>query len=182
MYIISTPPASEPLTLTECKLHLRVDGTDEDTLITTYLQSAREQVELMTNRAMMPQTVKQYLDTFPTCTIDLRFAPIASVTSVKYYDSDNVEQTLVLDTDYQVDTVTEPARIVPLLSWPVTKAKANAVTIEYVAGYADADTVPANIKAAILLLVGEMYEIRENYVKRLPTAVDYLLSPMKVFI
>lgn len=182
MYEITAQPTAEPLTLTEVKNHLRVEGTAEDDLITQYMKSARETIEKHTNRALMTQTIKQYFDCFNGTTLETRFAPIQSLTHVKYYNSDNDLITLTKDTDYYEDLKSEPARIVAINSWPTTKDRPNTVEIQYVAGYADAASVPANIKQAILLLVGEMYEQRENSVKRLPDTVSHLLSPCKVIV
>jgi len=43
---VSTAPASEPITLAEAKLYLRVDTTADDALITALITAARETVEL----------------------------------------------------------------------------------------------------------------------------------------
>ena len=61
-YQITTEPATEPLTLTEAKEHLRVDGTDEDTLITSIITVARKLCENYTNRAFITQTWTQTED------------------------------------------------------------------------------------------------------------------------
>ena len=37
-----TPPAVEPVTLSEAKAHLRVDSTDDDAYIATLITAARE--------------------------------------------------------------------------------------------------------------------------------------------
>ncbi len=180
-YTVSTAPASEPVTTAEAKLSLRVDHSEEDDLIDEYIQAAREYVEGFTNRGLMTQTIKQYYAAFP-CALDLRFAPIQSVTSVKYYDGANVQQTLVLNTDYYQDIITEPGQITPVDSWPTTYTRPDAVEVEFIAGYANAASVPAKIKQVMYLLIGEMYEVRENSVKRLPTAAEYLLNTVKVFL
>ena len=39
------PPSAEPIDLAYAKTFLRVDGTDEDLLITTLIKTARHQVE-----------------------------------------------------------------------------------------------------------------------------------------
>jgi hypothetical protein len=40
--------------------------------------------------------------------------------------------------------------------------------------------VPDAIKQAILLIVGRMYELREDSVSRLPKASEYILDPYRV--
>ena len=40
-----TEPVNEPVTLVEAKAYLRVDTTDEDTLIATLITAARQWVE-----------------------------------------------------------------------------------------------------------------------------------------
>ena len=52
-----TPPAAEPLTLAEAKLHLRVDAdiTDDDSLITALIVTARQQAEHRTGRSLVSQ-------------------------------------------------------------------------------------------------------------------------------
>jgi len=47
-----TNPAEEPVTATECKLDARVSGTAEDSLFTSWIAAARQQVEAAARRAL----------------------------------------------------------------------------------------------------------------------------------
>lgn len=179
-----TAPASEPLTLAEAKLHLRVDVADDDTLITALIVAARQYCESVLWRALMPQTWEFYLDEWPCDDeIELPKPPLQSVTSVKYTNSVGATTTMSAG-DYTVDTASEPGRVVLNYGtwWPtVTLATANPIAIRYVCGYADAVHVPETIKAAMKLLIGHLYENREAVVAGLivtsvPLAVESLLS------
>jgi uncharacterized phiE125 gp8 family phage protein len=46
--------------------------------------------------------------------------------------------------------------------WPSTRGHVNDVWVDFVAGYGSAADVPAKIRAAILLKVGDMYAHREE--------------------
>lgn len=163
---IITVPAAEPVTLTEARAHLRIDDTTEDTLITTLITLAREYVEARSGRAIITQTWEQYLDEFPAVDyVELKYPKLQSITSVKYYDVDNVEQTWT-STNYDVDIISEPGyfKIVSTgtSGWPTTYDRPNAVTIRYVCGYGAASTnVPEIVRAAIKLLISHFFENRE---------------------
>ena len=43
-----------------------------------------------------------------------------------------------------------------------------------------AASVPEAIKQAVLLIIGKMYELREDSVSRLPKASEYILEPYRV--
>ena len=61
-------------------------------------------------------------------------------------------------------TVGSPGRISVAQGkvWPVTLPQIGATTMRIVAGYGpDASTVPENVKEAVLLVVGHLYENRE---------------------
>jgi hypothetical protein len=62
---LNTAPAVEPVTLAEAKLHLRVDFTDDDTLITMLIGAARVAAENICRRAFVTQKWDLYLDAFP---------------------------------------------------------------------------------------------------------------------
>lgn len=171
---IVTPPASEPLTTAEAKAHLRVTTTDDDTYIAALITAAREAVEHRLGRSLMQQTLGLTLDRFPACVtqwshpvnssaIVLLKSPVQSVTWIKYQSTDNVLTTLS-GAAYVVDTYSEPGRVLPAYgySWPDVYDTPNAVEIRYVAGYADADSVPTAIKQWMLLRIGAMYENREE--------------------
>lgn len=151
------------VSLADAKLHLRVDTTDEDTLITAYITAATEMAEQATGRALMPQTWELTLDAFPSA-FELTRVPAASITSLKYWDTAGVQQTLGTGL-YTLDNADDYANayVVPVYggAWPDTRDQINAVALRYVAGYAAAANVPDSIKAWIKLQVGAMYENRQ---------------------
>ncbi len=186
---LKTGPTSEPITLPQAKAHLRVLSPDEDTLIRDLLKAAREEVENRTGRAFMTQTWELFLDKFPESSgpILLFRAPVQSITTLAYIDTDGASQTLVVTTDFVLDAKNEPARIVPAVdkTWPATETIVNAVTVTFLAGYTSAALVPHGIKAAIKLMLNHRYENREAVVMGgapilLPDAFESLIAQNRV--
>lgn len=159
-----TPAAELAVTLEDTKLHLRVDMADDDTLITALITAAAELAEQATGRALMAQTWELTLDAF-TADMEITRVPAQSITSIKYTDAAGVLQTLDGSSSCALVNADDFgfAYIYPAygLSWPETRPQPNAVAVRYVAGYADAASVPQSIKAWIKLMVGAMYENRE---------------------
>jgi len=160
-----TPPVAEPVTLSEAKLHLRVDGSAEDALIALYVQAARQALEEALWRSLMTQTWQLALDEWPETDnwIELPRPPVQSVSGVTYRDNLAVTHTLP-SSNYHVDTYAEPGRIVLAYGrgWPTTALDTNRpIRITYVAGYASAANVPALVRAALLLQVADYYANRE---------------------
>lgn len=168
-----TPPAAEPVTLTEAKAHLRVDHSADDVLISSMIEASRVYCEQFTARAFVTQTWEMVIDQFPPNDLMIPLPPLQSVTSIKYDDGGGVEQTLGA-TEYEVDTVSQPGWIVPVTTgWPSSIWQGiNSVRIRFVAGYDPgtdspidlAANVPQSLKAAILLHVGQLYDQREDIV------------------
>lgn len=183
---IVTPPSSEPLTLAEVKEFLRVDHSDDDATLAIFITAARQLCESYTRMALLPTTFEEYFDDFPQYTgtfndeIRLSRSPVSAVTYVKYIDGN--ETTITANAaDYKIDTISRPARISPDNGWFGTYETINAVFVRYVAGFADAASVPAPLKHGMMLVIGDMYENRTDSVKRLPTASEYLWNPYRVF-
>lgn len=162
--IVITQPAVEPVSLAEAKLHCKVDGSDDDTLITGLITAARQQAEHRTGRALCTQTLEQVLDAFPDA-VKLPMPPAKTVVSVKYFDANGAEQTMP-DTDYSLDKDSTPGWLVPAfgLTWPSTYAIANAVRVRYTAGYGVAADVPQSIKVWMLMAISTMYNQREGII------------------
>lgn len=160
-----TAPALEPITLEQAKAHLRVEVNDDDLLIGSLITAAREAAEHETQRALMPQTWDLTLTAFPAGAIRLPKPPMASITSIQYIDADGALQTMA-EADYLLSQHSEAAEISPVYGadWPTAREQPGAVTVRYVAGYPDADSVPAQIKAWMLLRIGALYENRESVV------------------
>lgn len=194
-FVLSTAPTSEPVTVSAAKAHLRVDHSDEDTLIASYITQAREYVETVTGRPLMPQThlwKGDAFEAFPRDThqpeaIIVPKAPLASVTSIVYQDAAGASQTWSSSL-YVVSTPTEqPGRITPAFgeSYPSTRNEPDAVTMTLVTGYANAASVPQRAKQAILLLTANAFEIREPVVlgtisKEVELSVDALLWSLRL--
>lgn len=145
--LISAPDI-EPITLDEAKIFLRIDGTDQNDVIESLIIAARQEAEKITRRQFITATWELRLDYFPEI-IYLPMPSLQSVTSVKYLDYSGTEQTLVENTDYMVDSYSEPARITPCYGqvWPVTYPVINAVRIRFKSGFGDdATDIPDSIR------------------------------------
>lgn len=161
-----TPPAATPIALADAKAHLRVDFADDDASITAYLNAAVDYVDGpggFLGRALVKQTWQLTLDAFPCANnpIELPLPPLISVAEVK-------NGSAVLDpSQYRVDTASEPGRVFAASSWP-SLSEGDQVSITFTAGYVqgapEAEAVPFSIKAAILLLLGTLYENRASVV------------------
>lgn len=129
-------PASEPITLNEARLHVRVDDTAEDTLITRNIRAARAYAETFTGRQLVTATYQRTLSNFAG-TIKLRPSPLQSVSNITYVDSNGDTQT-VATSIYSVDTYGLIGSVYPAYgqSWPSSRGMPNDVTIIFKAGHA----------------------------------------------
>jgi len=180
--VLTAPPAIEPVTLDAAKAHLKVDTSDDDTLITDMIAAARARAELIISRAFITQHWTLSLDTWPDDgVIAIPFPPLQSVASVTAYAPDDTGAVLDAST-YQVDTASAPARLAlkPNASPPVNLRRINAIEIAYIAGYGDtADAVPELIREAILEIVADLYANRGDS-DETPLAAMALLAPYRV--
>ena len=173
--VLITPPAAVPVSLADARRHLRVDSTDEDTYIDGLINGAVAYLDGWNGilaKCLINQTWSQK---FTTLSDPLRLAlrPVSSITSVGY-GTDSPQEALDSLT-YRLSTDSISAKVVSVSgSWP----SLDEVTVTFVAGYgAAAADVPQNIRHAILLIVGAMYENRED--TKIPDAVYMLLRPYK---
>ena len=178
-------PSVEPISLSLAKQHLRLpDSEDEDELIQIYITAARTYAEQFMNRAIIKQTWKLYLDELAE-KIVLPMADLITVSSFKIIDEDGDEIT-VDSSDYLVNTASFKGCVVfkedKLSEYEVYELQeVNGVEIQFDAGYGEAaDDVPAHIRQGLLLLIGHLYENRENSttvnLTNIPFGVNALLG------
>lgn len=155
-----TPPTAWPVTLAEAKLAHRFDANDLDADITDMIKDATRLVEHETGISLMPQTWELSLDHWPHA-LWLTRTPVASVTSVKYTDLDGAVQTLA-QSAYTVSATDAygPARITPAYNtcWPLARCHPDAVAVRFVAGFADAASVPSHLKRQIKIFVAMLLD------------------------
>ena len=191
---VATAPATEPVTLDEVKRHLRIElaDSDHDLLLTDLMEAARSRCEAFLNRRLVTQTLDYFVDAFPAQDfIELPGGRLASVTSLKYTDSDDVETTWTA-TNYFASTTAEPGRLNLAfnISWPTATLKPrDAVVVRYVAGYGAASAVPLGIRAGIMLAIGHLFHNRSEVVVQqgvtaieLPQASEALWWPHRILI
>tara|TARA_R100000655_G_scaffold31221_1_gene62684 strand:- start:20753 stop:21409 length:657 start_codon:yes stop_codon:yes gene_type:complete len=207
----TSPTATDLLSLADVKTFLRVTNTSEDTLITSLIGAAIDVAQNYTNSRFLETEYTLYMETWTDIYVSnsyqqalnngvyitnggyvgkdglnqivLPYAPLASITHVKYYDNTGTQQTMTAATDYSVHNFINQKGFIEIMdgiSLPTLDDRADAVEIKFKAGYGtSADDVPDAIKSAIQLIIGFMYEKREDTVSRLPKASEYLLDPYR---
>jgi len=162
-----TAPIIEPILINELKLHIRAydDEYEEDSLLDDLIETARGYVEDITRRALLTQTYDYYLDTFPSCDyFKLPFGNLASVTHIKYTDSDGDETEMTVTTDYIVETNGEQCGQIVLpygKSWPsFTAYSSNPIVCRFVCGWTTAALIPTKIRTAVKMIAAKMWASR----------------------
>ena len=183
-----TAPAIEPVSLLEAKDHLRVEIDNDDAIITALITAARRYGEKIQARAYITQTWDWFVDEFPDLPFDVPLPPLQSITSIKFFDEDDVESTFSSG-KYHVDTKGFLGRITLNSgeSWPSTTLRPiNGVVIGLVAGYGAASTdVPEEILLALKILIAHYYENRQitDFTKQelIPFTAHHLLQVDRVW-
>lgn len=186
---IVTPPVIEPITTSEAKAHLRVEGSEENALIDLLIKTARRRAEGLTGRAFINQTWDYVLDAPTGSIIKIPLNPVSSVTSISFTDKSAVT-TVYSSANYVTDSISIPGRVILKSgqTWDVDLQEANGMAIRFVAGYGAARTdIPDDIRQAIFMLVGEWFENREaiatgTITAKIPPETNELLWPYRVFL
>lgn len=150
--------AAEIVTLDLAKLHCSVDGSEQDVLITGFVEAATEAVAQGVGMALGPETwLFKCGPAFGP--VALPVSPATALVSISYLDVDLVVQTADLaDFDLFVDEPISWVQPKPGKSWPRSAPRPDAIWISFSAG--PVAPLPA-LRVAVLLLVGHWFANRE---------------------
>lgn len=169
-------PTSLPVTVDDVKTHLAI-SSDNNAYLTSLIEAATAMIDGPNGIgiALLPQTYRYSLDgMWPSFTLPVY--PVRTVQSVEWLDNDNQPRSA---TNVRVDTDCNPARV---YATSTGSTMAGTVKITFTAGF---DTVPADLRHAILMLVGHLFENREATssvkVEKVPMAVETILNRYRVF-
>jgi len=182
--VLVSGPASEPITAVELRSHIRTDITElPDNEANEIIEEARQMIEDYSGLAFISQSWRLTLDHWPAASeawwdgvrqihrneiysgiasLELPRWPLASITSVTVYDEDSNATAVTVGTTFDVDIYSTPGRLTLKRgsTWPVALRANNAINIVYVAGYANALSVPATMKRAVKNLSAFLYTNR----------------------
>ena len=187
-YQQTAAPTEEPVTVQDLIAHSQLGELPSDQIITArfMLSAARQWVENRLSRQLVTATWQLHLDRWETEILIANRLPIASISSIQYYDTAGEQQTLAAD-QYATDTDSpnRPARIKAAygVSLPLLQlGRYSPITVTFTAGYGGREDVPLGIRHAILMLAGTWYEHRENEVvgtitATINTGVEMCLQP-----
>tara|TARA_R110000803_G_scaffold15712_1_gene43267 strand:+ start:1198 stop:1821 length:624 start_codon:yes stop_codon:yes gene_type:complete len=180
--ITGTADAAAIVSTANLKEFLRVDHTDEDTLIEALRLAAIDYVQNYCNLQFGDVTAIMYLDNFPGHW-EIPTGPVQSITSITYNPTASTTSTLSVD-NYFVDTKRKPARITMVNPPSVYPDISNGVQVNMSLGYLEAD-VPAGLVHGIRLLVAHYYENRNivavgSIATEVPNLIHSLLNPYRI--
>ncbi len=183
--LLLSPPAAEPISLAEAKQFLRVAHDDDDDVIGALIAGSRIHVEAQTRRALITQTWRIALDTWPASgAIPIVPSPLQQVSAARVYRADNTAETINL-ASFALDLAADPNVI--LFSpgvLPMPGRTQAGTELDVAVGYGDAgDDVPEPLRQAIRLLLAHWYENRSvvgTGATALPHNVTALIAPYRI--
>lgn len=158
-------PEVTPVTLAEARTNSRIDGDCYDTELTLQIEAATRWIQEQTEAALITSTWRWTFDQFPRNRrwLDLPMWPVQSIESIEYRDaSDAWVEVTAGDIVLRSNNGRARIALAGWDAWPSAKYTPDAVRIDFVAGFGDADTdVPAVWKQAVLLLSSHWFENRQ---------------------
>jgi len=178
-----TPPPIEPVSLVSAKEFLRVDGSDEDALITDLSIAARERIEFMAHTSLITRRRAFSSHRVQATNLFLNHSPVKHVHKVSVVDgADNA-------TEIPLERIFINKRATPVSICMAGRDKIfsdyaadpAAIVVEFDAGYGTSpEDVPMQLRQALLLLLAQSYECRDEAAQRpVPMMVDALLMPYR---
>ena len=144
MLRVTSTTGTEPIDLATARLHLRVEDTYEDALITQYISAARSHCERFTGLSFIAQTISYHTE-LPTATEHRVILPIGPAVSIQSVTDDTGETI----------TATWVTTACPTVA--TFSGATDGVTIAYTT---DAAMLTSDVKTAMLMLIHQMYESR----------------------
>lgn len=151
-------PATGVITLPDARAHLRLTESAEDSVIQGFIDAASAYLDArdgVLGEALVTQTWRLAMDTPEEVTLPL--GPVQSIAAVQYIDAAGVTQTYS-SSNYRL--VGSDLELATGAVWPVVADRKEAFWVDFVAGYGTATQVPATVKNAALMMIGEMYDAR----------------------
>ncbi|MFC3097373.1 head-tail connector protein [Alteraurantiacibacter palmitatis] len=193
MVLIQAPyrtiaPAHALLTLAEVKqfLRLELDETEEDELLTALIGTATEYLDGwrgVLGQALLVQEWAMKLADFPAERfIRLPLGPLIELVGVSCFDPAG-QQSVLSGLESWTDDLGPVIGLAEGQSWPATATRPDAVTVTWRCGFGEgADAVPAGIRTAAKLMIGQWFANREavnvgNIVTEMPLGAQVLLAP-----
>lgn len=191
-----TPPSVTPVSIATAETELKIPAGLETSSIDLAIKTATNKLQRYTGRAFVKQSWQARLTSFPNTSgyIVLPPAPLLSVESINYYDSDSIAQ--IMDAaDYEILGWHIPGRIrlTDNASWPTPRGKDGDIWINYTVGYDDDGgsppdytvNIPDDIKKAVLLMTGDLLNNREDStplnLRRVPQSSFRVLDDFRTF-
>lgn len=171
-YTVTGTPAT-PATGTITATYLGVDLEDA-TLVNSFILASMECFEKMTRRVLINTTFITYRNSW-SCFYELRKSPLVSITSVKYNDENDTEQTLA-DTNYYttIDSFYSKLIFIDDFDAPKISTRDQSIFVELIAGYGTSESdIPEDIQLAIKAHVAFLWENRGDC----PNASDKSCMP-----
>lgn len=191
---ISTPTGLV-ITIEEAFKHLVLDITadaDQVDFVTSLIKAATEYCEAYQRRCYLLTEWEAYLDKWPLFAILIEKTPVISISKIEYKDLNGVWQTLS-EANYSVNLIKQPARVIFKNTLPIIDPEEfNNIRITFKSGYVnslgaqDISLIPENVKSAIKLIIGHLYEHREQVTSgssltNMDFGVDTLLDINRIF-
>lgn len=181
--ILITGPAVEPVPLAEMKAWLRLDGTDEDSLVAALTTAARLLVEASAGRFLITQVWRVVRHAWPADgVITAPYGPLSGLQTAQIFDAQGAAQTLSADL-FAVESAYEPGRLRVVGSPPVPGRRREGIALDLILGYGPTPGhVPEVLRQAVRLLVAHWFENRGDGRRRdlaLPADVAALIAPYR---
>ena len=190
-YNVVTPISTYPISLNEARVHLRIapygdiELHPDDDYVTALIGMASQWIEEYLRRSIATKTIEVYIDEFSK-KIDLPFLPVQSVESIIYRNRDGNLITLA-DTIYRLKSYNDSASLVLIenQNYPSDiSSEDGSSAIRIVTGYTNGESpdtypLPMPIKAAMFLIIGHLYENRQEDVLG-NTRISFNSLPMGV--
>ena len=173
--VVTPSSASAALPVASLKSHLRLDHSDEDTLLATYAAAAVRALERLTGRSFGAATYRATMPLPASRMLMIQLPDVTAITELKITKPDRTVATVsageIVLRAHAYGCLVMPA---PGATWPDALDDDEAVSVTLTAGLA---AVPEDINAALLLTAARFYADRED--GNVPSAALALCGPFR---